>query len=149
MTSNQMELEFNRFQKQSSFTCAKERLKQVRQGSNQQSQNTPQNKSATFSFKNQKIKFRFPLIDELSLDSRSIQQESMERCYQQRFLENHYSQNKDFTKTSIEMEEENKENINNILIQQPFYDINKIVASSQISISSNQQIQNKMNEQYF
>ncbi|CAD8147180.1 unnamed protein product [Paramecium pentaurelia] len=132
-----MELEFHRVQQQSSIECSKEKQKQINHVQKYGYKNTPYNKSAIFAFKDQKIKFRFPLIDEKSFDFK--QQDTVEAHSQINLAQKHNLQ----ISKSIKMEEENKENINEILLESPFYDVNKIDTFKQF----NQKCQDQLHEQ--
>ncbi|CAD8141186.1 unnamed protein product [Paramecium octaurelia] len=134
-----MELEFQRSSKQSPFQSSKEKQKQSNHVSAQGQKNTPCNKSAIFAFKDQKIKFRFPLVDEKISDFKLLQQETLDVHPQIK----HAQKQKQHSNKSIKMEEENKENVNEILLESPFYEVNKIDTFQQF----NQNYQEKLHEQ--
>ncbi|CAK82096.1 unnamed protein product (macronuclear) [Paramecium tetraurelia] len=133
-----MELEFQRSSKQYPVESSKEKQKQSNHVSKYGNKNTPSNKCAIFVFKDQKIKFRFPLIDEKSCDFRSVQQETLGGHPQIKHAQKPNLQQNN----SIKMEEENKENVN-ILLETPFYEVNKIDTFKIF----NQNYQNKLHEQ--
>ncbi|CAK67380.1 unnamed protein product (macronuclear) [Paramecium tetraurelia] len=146
-----MEIESHRHQKQSTFQCSKDRLKQINKVSQQEASNTLYKKSCLFAFKDQKIKFRFPLADEHNLDNNSTQQEIIEQSSQIKVTGKHNLKTQDFATKSIEIEEENKENINEILIEPPSYQVSKITIPTQTGFFKQftQQIYGKLYEQQF
>ncbi|CAD8143609.1 unnamed protein product [Paramecium octaurelia] len=143
-----MELEFHRHQQQSTFQSSKERLKQINQVPNQGYQNTPYKQSGLFAFKEQKIKFRFPLVDEQNLHNK---QDIIEQCSQIKVTGKHNLKTQAFATKSIEIEEENKENTNIILNEPPLCEVSKIAIPTQTGFFKqlNQQIQSKLYEQQF